>query len=197
MSEKALSFEEALALEYQEPAQVTPSPAEEGTQPPIQTLPPDPVNEPKPAGQEWVGNPDYFQEGHPRAGERRKRKARTPIATYETREGDSVVGGELITGAMFISIIDLLLPAVIVTINNFITEPKHHMKITDMQLGDEVTAKLKPLAESTLRRIKLRGDPMTWLFLTMAGMYAYRYGQVHFERKLKEAMDEKGKNKDQ
>lgn len=192
-----LSFEEALKAEYSEPAQETPPVGEDNLTPPIQTLPPDPLNPPQSVdgksdnGTDWVGNPEYFQTGA-KAGQKRQRRARQPLVSYEQREGDSVVGGELITGAMFISMIDLLFPAIIVTVNNFIvSDPKNQMRISDMQLGDDVITKLKPLAESTLRRIKLRGDPMVWLIITMGGMYAYRYAQVHFDRKLEAIKAEK------
>lgn len=194
-----MSFDDALKAEYSEPAIETQA---EPQQPPLQELPPDPVPAnadevgTSQAGEDWRGNPDYFQSGA-RQGQLKKKTGRQPLMTYEAKEGDSVVGGDLITGAMFLSIIDLLIPGLIVLVNNMmVKDTKYLMQHKDMALSEETLSKLKTLADSTLRRIKLRGNPMAWLFVTMLGMYGFRFAQFQFEVKLREALAAKDKPKE-
>lgn len=192
-----MSFDEALAAEYSEPA--IEETAKEPEQPPVQNL--GPIDQPeqvKPSVDEngrvsesvWRANPDkYYQRGSKKGLPREKPLIYTE---YKPSPNESELTGDLIGGAMFISMIDLFLPGLIVLINNFVVKDKKDLiKMEEMQLSKETMKRLEPVADASLRRLKLRGDPTVWLFITMMGCYAIRFGQIKFERKLEEAMKPK------
>lgn len=197
MLDKELSFDEALAAEYSEPATEV---ANEPLQPPVQNLPPSPdvtsgkdisIKSNESAG--WLGNPLFYQTGK-KAGQKRPK----PIVSvaYESTPGDDELTGDLIGGAMFITMIDLFLPGLFVLFNNWLVkDKKDFIKMSDMQLEEKTIRRLEPVADKSLRRLKLRGDPTVWLFITMIGCYGIRYGQIQFERKLDEAQKSKEERK--
>lgn len=201
MSEKIMSFEEALASEYSEPAIEV---AVEPLQPPVQNLPPGPdVANSKPfengssqngnESMDWRGNPLYYQTGK-KAGQKRPK----PVVSvaYVATPGDDELTGDLIGGAMFITMIDLFLPGLFVLFNNWlVTDRKDIIKMSEMQLDEKTIKRLEPVADKSLRRLKLRGDPTVWLFITMIGCYGIKYGQIKFERKLEDAMKAKEERK--
>lgn len=192
MVEKELSFDEALASEYSEPATVL---NEEPQQPPVQNVQSYPSEE-KPVTDTtdaWRGNLAYYQTGK-KAGQLRP-KPLVSVA-YKATPGDDELTGELIGGAMFITMIDLFLPGLFVLFNNWlVTDKKDMIKMSEMQLEESTIKRLEPVADKSLRRLKLRGDPTVWLIITMMGCYAIRFGQIKFERKLEEAMKDKEEKK--
>ena len=191
---KEMSFDEALSSAYSVPAV-----EEVSIQPSLQNLPPSPEPTVTPsqtevgesASGDWRGNPLYYQTGK-KAGQLR-RKPRISVA-YEPDPNDSTIGGDLISGAMFITIFDIFMPGFIVLINNWVVkDKKDFISLKEMQLEPSTVKRLEPLAEASLRRIKLKGDPMVWFFLSMAGCYAFRFAQIKFERSLNEALEAKHK----
>lgn len=191
---KEMSFEEALEAEYSEPATEL---KQEPEQPPVQNLPPYPerVKQATSNGvEDWRGNPSFYQSGR-KAGQRRP-KPLVSVA-YEPTTGDDELTGELIGGAMFITMIDLFLPGLFVMFNNFVLvkDKKDMIKMEEMQLDDKTIKRLEPVADKSLRRLKLRGDPTVWLMITMLGCYGMRFATIKFERKLEEAMKDKEERK--
>lgn len=197
MSE-TMSFEEALKAEYSEPSTEIKAPEP----PPIQQLPPDDTSPQGSADSPGDADTDpdapfgRFQDGRP-SKRRPKGSGKQPLVAFEEKEGDSVLGGELITGSMFLAMIDLVLPGLIVIINNMaVSNPKYRMNLSDMQLDKETHDRLQPLANATLRRVKLRGNPLVWLSITLMATYSFKYAQVQFDRKYAEAMEAKEKQKE-
>jgi len=140
---------------------------------------------------DWKGNPEYFQSG-PKQGQKRQRKPRTTVH-YTGKYEESEVSGDIITGAMFISIIDLLIPMVFVTVNNYLTGEK--LKPGDMSLSAEQQRKLEPVADKAMSYIKLRGNPLILLGLTMLGLYSMQLVKAKMEYKVKMMNDKNDEKK--
>jgi hypothetical protein len=174
--------------EYKEAAEI-PSPVFEEKSPIVEMgIPPEIEhdNEPIKSGESWEGNPDYFQSGS-KKGQKRQRKPRTKVE-YTGQYAESEVSADIITGAMFISIIDLLIPMMFITINNYFTGEK--LKPSDMTLSAEQQRKLEPVADKAMSYIKLRGNPLILLGLTMLGLYSMQLVKAKMEYKVK-LMNEK------
>ncbi len=141
-------------------------------------------------GTGWKGNPEYVQSG-PRAGQKRLRKPKTTMA-YTGTYAESEISADIITGAMFISLVDLLMPMAFVTINNYLTGEK--LKPSDLSLSAEQSRKLEPVADRAMQYIKLRGNPLIILGLTLTGLYSMQLVKAKMEykvRKMNEANDTK------
>lgn len=200
-----MSFDDALGTEYSEPAIETPV-VQEPQQPPVQNLPKF-EEQPKPAEHfladddgrvpesVWRSQPEkYYQRGSKKGLPRTTPYVKPLVSVaYEPTPGDDELTGELIGGAMFITMIDLFLPGLFVLFNNWLLakDKKDCIKMEEMQLDDKTIKRLEPVADKSLRRLKLRGDPTVWLMITMLGCYAMKFGQIKFERKLEEAMKDK------
>jgi hypothetical protein len=75
-----------------------------------------------------------------------------------------------------------------VTINNYLTGEK--IKPTDLSLSAEQCRKLEPVADKAMSYIKLRGNPLIILGLTLLGMYSMQLVKAKMEYKVK-LMNEK------
>lgn len=187
---ESMDFEELLK-QYDSPAVESPSLEDE---PIIQRLPEEPKPEPQPQDETaWQGNPLYYQSGK-KQGQLRQLKPRGITVGYQPSSEPQEIGGDLISGAMFMSIIDMLIPGLIVVINNFLVKDKKDiLKISEMQLDEKQIKKLEPLTEATLKQIKLRANPSVLLIFTLLGLYSIQFAKIKFERELDKAMNDKKK----
>jgi hypothetical protein len=130
----------------------------------------------------WEGNPAYFQTGK-RAGQKRPNRARLKFVPGEEV---SEIDGELITGALFLSMIDLLLPLLIAGIHNGVTKKKENrLKWNDLQMSAEQKKQLSPIADRVVKMIKLEGHPILIMSLTMLGLYGLNYATARMENSMK------------
>jgi hypothetical protein len=116
---------------------------------------------------DWRNNPAYFQTGKKAGMLRPSMKHKAPMA----EEGE--ISGTLIDGALFIMLIDLLVPMLITIANNKFTDDE--IDIEDLQLSDKQKKDLSPLADEVVKRLSIQGHPVTMLFLGMAGIYGINY----------------------
>lgn len=143
-----------------------------------------PENEPEEQSKnepDWRGNPDYYQTGK-KAGQRRQQKPRTKVE-YTGTYTESEIGADIITGAMFISLIDLLMPMAFATLNNYLTGEK--IKPSDLSLSADQCRKLEPIADKAMSYVKLRGNPLIILGLTLLGLYSMQLVKAKMEYKVK------------
>lgn len=183
--------------EYKDAAELpaSPDPSERGEKSPIVEMG-IPIEKPVPEFQQaktpetdqenWKNNPDYFQSG-PKQGQKRQRKPRTTMA-YTGKYEESEISADVITGAMFLSVVDLLIPMLFITINNYITG--ENLKPGDMALSTEQLKKLETVADRAMSYIKLRGNPLIILGLTMLGLYSMTLVKAKMMYKVK-MMNEK------
>ncbi len=147
----------------------------------------DPPKVDAPAGDAAQGPPDlsdptkYFQsgkkKGQPKPG-KGGRAANTMSAAGLGNEGGTmnVPVSDLLTGALFISMIDILLPLLIEVVNNKFSKDK--IKASDLTLTAEQQKRLSPIADELVKRLNLDLHPGLLLILGLAGIYGLNYAAI-------------------
>jgi len=157
---------ENLLAGYTEAATDTPEPIAEGTPhnlPTVQTEESGPV--------QWQGNPLYYQTGK-KAGQLRAGAVK-PKVTVTPDNRETSISGEIISGALFMTMIDLLLPLIFITANNYFSKTK--IKAEDLQLTDKQKNELEPIAEKVAAQVRLTANPTVVLIFTLAGIYGLNF----------------------
>jgi hypothetical protein len=157
---------ENLLAGYTEAATETPEPITEvqpHNLPPVQTEESGPV--------QWQGNPLYYQTGK-KAGQLRAGAVK-PKVTVTPNQTETSISGEIISGALFMTMIDLLLPLLFITANNYFSKTK--IKAEDLQLTDKQKNELEPIAEKVAAQVRLTANPTVVLIFTLAGIYGLNF----------------------
>ncbi len=115
----------------------------------------------------WQGNPAYFQTGKKAGQLKPNMKHKAPMV--ESAE----ISGTLIDGALFIMLIDLLVPMLITIANNKFSDTE--IDIEDLQLSEKQKKDLSPLADEVVKKLSIEGHPVTMLVLGMAGIYGINF----------------------
>lgn len=99
---------------------------------------------------------------------RPKKDGSNPQQNYtKTADGKVVLESAFITGALFLTMCDLVFPAIIATVNNMVSKdkiPMHKLQFTDKQKKD-----LEPAADHVAKLLML--NPIAVLVISMAGIY--------------------------
>lgn len=164
---------ESLLAGYNEPAKVEPSPTPAATQQPIQ---PNTNNGHGPAS--WYGNPMYYQTGKKAGQLKPPKKApfyQQPV-NVSVNPNSSEISGDIISGALFLTIINLLFPMLFSVINNMVSKKK--MAYEDLQIDEKTLKQLDSLSEKALKHIKIEANPVGILIFTMIGLYTLQFMTV-------------------
>jgi len=109
----------------------------------------------------------YYQtglkKGQPRPGGGRKSK----------QEESNTITSELISGALFITLIDLLFPMLISAINNKFSKTK--IEAADLQLTPKQKAEIEPLSNEVVKYININGHPIALFCIAMGGIYGLNF----------------------
>lgn len=133
----------------------------------------------------WQGNPSYFQTGK-KAGQLRPIGGNKPKFAYIKSEEISEIDGELITGALFLTLVDLMFPLLIVGLHNTLTKEKSKkLKADSVTLTAEQKRQLSPIADKVVKQIKISANPTTLLVYSMLGLYGMQYAFARMEASLK------------
>ena len=159
---------EKLLAGYNEPAKVD--------LPPTPVPSPQPTNNPAPVNQpNWKGNPLYYQRGK-KAGQLRPNGARPfynqPVNMSVNGE-PSTISGDIISGALFLTIINVLCPMLFSLVNNMVSKKK--IAYEDMQIDEKTLKQLDELSNKALKHIKIEANPVGVLLFTMVGLYAMQF----------------------
>lgn len=111
----------------------------------------------------WHGNPMYFQRG---AKKGTKKPNYTPKETME-------ISGSLIDGALFLMLIDLVIPLLITMLNNNFATTQ--IKVEDLQMTEKQKRDLTPVADQAARYLTLKMNPVWLLCICMAGIYGLNF----------------------
>jgi len=162
---------ETLLAGYNEPAKV-----ETPLQPTVSQAPPPPLN--NGGAPSWYGNPLYYQRGK-KKGTLRPNGARPfynqPVNMSVNPE-PSTISGDIISGALFLTIINLLMPMLFSVINNMVSKKK--MAYEDLQIDEKTLKQLDDLSNKALKHIKIEANPVGVLFFTMLGLYTLQFMTV-------------------
>lgn len=99
----------------------------------------------------------------------------------------------LISGALFITMMDILLPLLIATVNNW---RKNSVKIdsADMKLTPSQKAELAPIGDGVVREYKINANPGALLLIAGVGMYSMAF--LTAKNKAKERAEKERKEKE-
>lgn len=171
----------ALLADYKEAAKVieTPNPAP-ATAPPVQT-----ENVKYPGMPSWYGNPLYYQSGKkqgqikppPKNGSFRQAIQQPVNATVNPET--SIISGDIISGALLLTIINLLMPmALSLTHNLLVKDKKKRIDYEHLQIPDNELKKIDKLADAALKHIKIEANPVGFLIFALIGLYAMQFMTV-------------------
>lgn len=192
MSKSSAEIEAELAAlmgsGYAEPAKVDePRPEENATEnvtlnseekqitdqlgnPPSPVIPLQPVDSEAPFGR--------FQNGKPR--KRPARNAGQPFnqQTHPTDTGKPVldqatVSGILIDGAMFLVIVDMVLPLAFSALNNRFSDEK--ISPDDLQLTSDQRKQMTPIIDQIMKNVSMTGNPVVLLCFLMMTAYGMNF----------------------
>jgi len=124
-----------------------------------------PINTPQP--QTIVG--DTYKTGK-KAGQPRKPRV---TATFTPDQAPGSLSGELLTGALFLTLIDLLFPIVIAGINNRFSKDK--INASALSLTEKQKKEIAPIADRVLKQINVQANPTLLLFLSVVGIYGANF----------------------
>lgn len=170
---------QSLLSGYTKPATVIETPAEKPAMPePSQQAPP-PM---QPNGApHWYGNPLYYQSGK-KQGQLKPPPKKSIFAQPQVSvntDTTSTIGGDVITGALFLSMVNLMLPMLFSLIHNMIVRDKRkRIDYEHLQLPDKDLRQLETLADKALKHIKIEANPVAVLLFAMVGMYGMQFATV-------------------
>lgn len=139
----------------------------------IETINPEPSNSIDPhvinySNQEtsptWEGNKDYFQTG-------KKKGQKKGIKFHTVKQPDTELGGEFLDGAMALTLIDLIIPALFSYLNNNFTDTT--VDVDTLMLTDKQKKELRGVAEKTIASLKLTGEPWKVLLFSLTTIYGF------------------------
>lgn len=122
----------------------------------------------------WRANPEkYFQRGSKKGLPRDKPFAKTS-ATYNTAATSSIPATMLINGALFLSVVNFVIPMIIITANNWLY-PKEKMVLKDLKFTDSEKKEIDPLMDATLKQLNINGNPLVLLLIILTAGYAMKF----------------------
>lgn len=128
-----------------------------------------------PVNENWQGNPAYYQSGK-KAGKLKPQRANKQNAQQSQPTGDPIQYNDIITGALLITLIDVLIPLLIAGINNLASKNKIDSNL--LTLNSSQKKSLEPVAEEAAKRISLQGNPVVILMVTLVGIYGMNFFMV-------------------
>lgn len=172
-----------LFSDYKEPAIIE---QEKQPIPPTQTTQPQqPQTNPNfPGAPVWYGNPLYYQSGKKQGQIKPPPKKGFAAAFQQPQmsvnpETSIMTADSIISGAMFLAIINLLLPMGFALVNNLVVKDKRKMIDWELlQMDEKATKQLDTLASKALKSIKIDANPLGVFIFAVFGLYAMQFMTV-------------------
>jgi len=130
-----------------------------------QAFQPPPIDPSKPIDGRY-----YYTRGKKKGQPKPPDKIRMHI---EPNPAPADISGELITGALLITLIDVFIPMLIVLINNWISKEK--MKYDLLSLDEKQKSLLSPLADKVVAQLRISGNPSLLLLFAILGLYGIKF----------------------
>lgn len=107
--------------------------------------------------------------------EKPKKKKSKVSVDYEEGEPDSITG-DVITGLLFITLIDTLMPVIIGFVNDRVTKkPLTKTDLSRLQLTAKQKKELEPIANDVVKQWSITANPTTLLIISLIGIYGTNY----------------------
>lgn len=111
----------------------------------------------------------YFQSGAKKG--QLKPRARKGIVKNDTET--MTLDSELLSGALFLTLIDLIVPSIIVFLNNKVSKKK--IEVDQLSLTPKQKAELERVADAVVKKINFNGSPVTLLLVSLLGIYGVNF----------------------
>lgn len=121
-------------------------------------------------------DPNKFYQTGKKVGQ--PRPERKPSLTYNKTVDQTSLSGDILTGALFITLIDLLIPMVLAGINNRFSKQK--IKASDLFLTQRQKNELSPIADKVVKQFDFNGNPQALLIYSMIGIYGANFAMLKF-----------------
>lgn len=121
---------------------------------------------------------EYYKTGK-KAGQPRPNK-KAPVTVNRATE-QTTLSGEILTGALFITLVDLVMPLIIAGLNNRFS--KNKIKASDLSLTQKQKNELAPIADRVVKQFDFNGNPNILLIFSMLGIYGANYAMLKFNSK--------------
>lgn len=120
------------------------------------------------------GEPLEISEEEPIRKETRGRKKGSTKNKLQGNE-NKIYDNPVITGSIFILLLDLALPNLIAFANNRFTKKK--IKASQMQMSASQREQMTPIADAAASQLMLQANPVTILIISLFGIYGFNYMQ--------------------
>lgn len=132
---------------------------------------------------------EYYKTGKKAGQPKPPKKVRV---TYTPSQTPASLSGELLTGALFITLVDLIMPILMVGLNNRFSKQK--IKVKDLQLTAAQQKELAPIADRVVKQINIEANPTMLLICSMLGIYGANFAVQKFGSNENKKQDEKINN---
>ena len=90
------------------------------------------------------------------------------------------ISGEVISGAMFITLIDLIIPMSIVTLNNTLDKSGRKMKVDELRMKASQRKELEPIAEEVMRELEVKANPIVIMIVSLISIYGLNFMNIKY-----------------
>jgi hypothetical protein len=104
---------------------------------------------------------------------------KTRIRRSKKKVEPSILTGDILTGAMFIALIDLALPMIIVTLNNTL-DKNHKITVDKLRLKASQRKELEPIAEEVMKQLELKANPIVILIISLVSLYGLNFVNLKY-----------------
>lgn len=101
---------------------------------------------------------------------------------YNPSQEITSISGEILTGALFITLIDLIIPILLVGVGNRFSKPGSKIKVSDLQLTAAQKKELAPVADKVVKQLNINAKPELLLFLSLLGIYGANFAVLKFSQ---------------
>lgn len=99
----------------------------------------------------------------------KKKRGRPKKDRFDNEENQNFISNSIITGTILLLLIDVVIPTIIVLVNNKVSKKK--IKAVNLKLTQAQKSELQPLADEAAKKIMLEGSPVTMLIIGLIGIY--------------------------
>lgn len=104
--------------------------------------------------------------------------AAKPRRTRQKAPKEMFISGDIITGALLITFIDLFIPMIIVTVNNLLDPSGKKVKIEQLRMKIQQRKELEPIADALAKEIELKANPWLLMIAALIGIYGLNFVNI-------------------
>lgn len=105
---------------------------------------------------------------------------------------EPVITSELISGALFLTLVDLLLPFLIEVVNNRFSKIKINSE--DLKLTEKQKKEITPISDAVVKSLNIQGNPVWLMIIALGGIYGINTAALRAMKKEEIKSDAKTKS---